>query len=198
MKEALKILIFCIVMGTVSGALLVGLNAFTSTQISINEELKLKSAVLDVLRIPYTKEDALGALKVFKENVEYIEKDGLTIYEGKDQSVAFEFNGPGVWGAIHGIISINPDHKTIRTIKILHQEETPGLGSRISESAFLNQFKDKEFSPALVFKPAGKAEKNNEVDTITGATLSSKALEKLLNAAIQSKMGLLNINSGGQ
>jgi Na+-transporting NADH:ubiquinone oxidoreductase subunit C len=166
MKEALKILIFCIVMGTVSGALLVGINAFTSTQITRNEELKLKSSVLDVLGIPYTKDDAL---KVFKENVEALTKGEWVLYKAKDQSVAFEFIGPGVWGSIYGIISINPDHKTIRTIKVIRQEETPGLGSRIGESDYLNQFKNKKFSPKLVFMPAGKAKANNEVDAITGA-----------------------------
>ena len=186
MKEALRILIFCIVMGTVSGALLVGINAFTSSKISKNEELKLKSSVMDVLGISYTKDNVLA---VFKDNVKTIKKDKWTFYKGKDQSVAFEFSGPGVWGAIYGIISLNPDLKTIRTIKVLHQEETPGLGARIGDKDYLDQFKNKEFSPALVFMPAGKAKANNEVDTITGATYSSRALEKILNKTIQSKLG---------
>jgi Na+-transporting NADH:ubiquinone oxidoreductase subunit C len=188
MKEALKILIFCIVMGTVSGALLVGINAFTSTQITRNEKLKLRSSVLDVLGIPYTKDDVF---KVFDENVKILNEGEGALYKAKDQSVAFEFNGPGVWGTIYGIISINPDHKTIRTIKIIRQEETPGLGSRIGEKEYLNQFKNKEFSPKLVFMPEGKAKADNEVDAITGATYSNKALEKLLNKAIQSKISLL-------
>jgi len=188
MKEALKILIFCLVMGTASGALLVGINAYTSVQISKNEELRLKSSVLDVLGVSYTKDNVLT---VFKDNVESLEKGEFTLYKGKDQSVAFEFNGPGVWGAIYGIISINPDLKTIRKIKILHQEETPGLGARIAESEYLSQFKNKEVFPKLVFMTAGKSKANNEVDTITGATYSSKALEKLLNTTIQSRLSLL-------
>jgi Na+-transporting NADH:ubiquinone oxidoreductase subunit C len=188
MKAALKILIFCIAMGTGSGALLVGINAFTATQIARNEELKLKSSVLDVLGIPYTQADAL---KVFKENVETLTKGDWVLYKSKDQSVAFEFGGSGVWGPISGIVSMNPDQKTIRNLKIIHQEETPGLGGRIAEKAFLDQFKNKEVIPKLVFMPAGRAKANNEVDAITGATYSSKALERLLNTAIQDKMSLL-------
>jgi len=188
MKSALKILIFCIVMGTFSGALLVGINTLTATRIDRHEELKLKTAVLDVLLIPYTEDNALD---IFKANVETMNKGNMMIYKGKDQTVAFEFKGPGVWGAISGIISLNPDLRTIRNIRILHQEETPGLGGRIAESDYLKQFKNKDAVPRLVFTPPGKARANNEIDTITGATYSSKALEKLLNTTIKDAVGLL-------
>ena len=194
MKSALKILIFCIIMGTGSGVLLVGINAFTAARITKNEELRLQSSVLDVLGIPYTMSNVLD---VFKANVEELKKGEKIIYKGKDQAVAFEFSGPGVWGMITGIISINPpdlnnsDLKTIRKLKILHQEETPGLGARIATTEYLDQFKNKEVIPVLVFTPAGKAKANNEIDVITGATYSSKALEKLLNKSIADNISSL-------
>jgi Na+-transporting NADH:ubiquinone oxidoreductase subunit C len=181
MKLALKILIFCIVLGTCSGALLVGINAFTSEQIAKNEELNLESSVLNVLGIPYNESNAL---EVFKANVEIIKNGDLTFYKGKDQSVAFEFNGPGVWGPINGIISLSPDLLTIRDLEILHQEETPGLGGRIAEKKFLDQCQSKKIDPKLVFKKEGEAKTDNEVDAITGATYSCKALEKLLNTSL--------------
>ena len=62
--KALKIIIFVVIMGTVSSVLLVSMNSFTEPLISKNEELKLKSAVLDVLEIPY---DKLTALNIFKD-----------------------------------------------------------------------------------------------------------------------------------
>lgn len=188
MKAALRIIIFVIVMGTVSGGLLVGLNAFTAKQIAKNEELKLKSAVLDVLEIPYVKDNIQ---EIFQENVEVLNKEKLTFYRGKDNASAFEFSGPGLWGPIQGLASINPDFRTIRTIKILHQEETPGLGARIATWEFLRQFRNKEVIPKLIFMPQGKARLNNEVDAITGATGSSRALEKLLNETIQRNIAML-------
>lgn len=175
-------------MGTVSSALLVGVNSLTAKQIAMNEELKLKSSVLDVLEIAYQKEDALG---LFDTKVKVIEKDAKKFYRGPDDAVAFEFQGPGLWGPIHGIASINSDLKTIRTLKILHQEETPGLGARITEKEYLGQFKNKEFVPQLIFMPEGKAKANNEVDAVTGATLTSKALERLLNETIQKNIAIL-------
>lgn len=185
MKYALRILIFVVVMGTVSGVLLVGISALTSKRIAKNEELRLKSAVLDVLEISYTK---ATAEEIFNKNIKTLKKDSFTFYQAPDKSVAFDFYGPGLWGPISGIVSINSDLKTIKIIKILHQEETPGLGARIAEFAFLKQFRSKEFIPKLLFVPAGKSAAKNEIDAITGATGSSKALEKLLNDTLQKNL----------
>lgn len=175
-------------MGTVSSALLVGISKATEKRIAINEELKLKSSILDALEIAYQKENIL---ELFDAKVKISEKEAKKFYRASDGAVAFEFSGPGLWGPIYGIASINSDLKTIRILKILHQEETPGLGARIVEKEFLGQFKNKEFVPQLIFTPQGKARANNEVDAITGATGTSKALEKLLNETIQKNISML-------
>jgi len=169
-------------MGTASGAMLTGVNTLTLPMIEKNEELKLKSAVLDVLEIPYQKDTLL---ELFSHNVKKIEKDKDVFFQGLDGSLAFTFRGPGLWGMIEGIASINADFKTIKSIKIVHQEETPGLGARIADSEYLAQFKSKEFIPKLIFVAQGKASARNEVDAIAGATGSTTALEKLLNEALQ-------------
>ena len=183
-----RIIIFVVVMGTVAGVLLVGVNAFTSPTIARNEELKLKSSVLDALEINYTKSNIIS---VFEGNIKETKKDKYTFYRAPDSSVAFEFYGPGLWGPVSGIISLEKDLKTIRKIKITHQEETPGLGGRIAEADYLKQFKNKEIFPRLIFTPEGKANKNNEVDAITGATGSSRALEKLLNENVRKYLDAL-------
>lgn len=177
-----------LVMGTVSGAMLVGINAFTSPLIQKNEEFELKSSILDALEIPHEKPTVV---KIFDEQVKIIKKGNYTFYNALDASVAFEFRGPGLWGPVSGIISLEKDLKTIRKIKITYQEETPGLGSRIAESNYLKQFKNKEISPRLVFVPEGKASGKNQVDAITGATGSSKAFEKLINENVQKYLAVL-------
>lgn len=188
MKQALNILVFVIVMGLVSGAFLVGVDIYTAPKISKNVEFKLKSAVLDVFGIGY---DRFNCLVVFDKNIKTLKKDKYVFYIAPDSAVGFEFHGPGLWGPIHGIISLEKDLKTIREIKITHQEETPGLGGRVAEEEYLEQFKSKEVIPQLVFKPEGKAAQKNEVDAITGATGSSRALEKLLNETIKAYLASL-------
>jgi Na+-transporting NADH:ubiquinone oxidoreductase subunit C len=184
-KKNIRILVFVIVMGTVSGAFLVGINSFTAPLIARNEELKLKSSILDVAEIPYTKEDALA---VFDKNIKTFKVDKFAYYRSPDRAAIFEFHGPGLWGPISGTLSLNADLRTIKKIRILHQEETPGLGGRIAEENFLKQFRNKEIHPKIVFMPEGKARANNEVDAITGATGSSKAFEKLLNESLEADL----------
>lgn|SRR3989338_4249337 len=182
MKAALRIIIFVVIMGTVSAGLLVGVNLGTANLIAKNEELKIKSSVLDVLEIPY---DEFSVLEIFDKEVSALKKGSYTFYQAKDGSTSFEFAGPGLWGPISGIISLEKDLKTIRRIKITHQEETPGLGGRIAEGDYLKQFKHKAVLPKIIFMPQGKASAENEVDAITGATGSSRAFERLINDNIQ-------------
>ena len=188
MKNALRIIIFVIIMGTVSGLLLVGVNVYTMPLITKNEEFKLKRSVLDVLEIAC---DELNVTKAFSEQVEELKKAGYVFYTSRDGAVAFEFHGSGLWGPVSGIISLEKDLKSIRKLKITYQEETPGLGGRIAEAAYLKQFKHKEILPRLIFMPEGKASQKNEVDAITGATGSSRAFEKLINENVQKYLAAL-------
>ncbi len=176
------------VMGTVSGALLMGVNAFTAVLIAKNEELKLKSSVLEALEIPA---EPSNVIEKFDAQVKILNKGGYTFYQTLEGSIAFQFRGPGLWGPIAAIISLEKDLKTIRKIKVTYQEETPGLGSRIAEKEYLKQFKNKEIFPRLVFMPQGKASKINEVDAITGATGSSRAFEKLINESVNKYLAAL-------
>lgn len=184
----IKILIFVLVLGTVSGSLLVGVNSFTKPIIEKNEELKLKRSILDAVEISYTREDIED---IFSKNIKTVERDGFIYYRSPDGAVAFGFRGPGLWGPMSGTISLNPGLKTIRRIRILHQEETPGLGGRVGEEAFLSQFSTKEIFPSIILTPPGKAAAKNEVDAITGATGTSRAFEKLLNENLQRYVKLI-------
>ena len=67
----------------------------------------------------------------------------------------------------------------------MNQEETPGLGDRITEPAFLDQFRAKIFAPDLKLMPEGQSQAKNEIDAITGATMSSVAFIDILNENYQ-------------
>lgn len=188
MKNALRVIIFVLLMSTFSGILLVGVNVYTSPLVAKNEELKLKSSVLDALEIPYNKSNIL---EIFAQNVKTAFVDKYSFYHAPDGAMAFEFSGPGLWGPITGILSLEKDLKSIRKIKVTYQNETPGLGGRIAESDYLKQFKNKKISPRLIFTPEGTAAQDNEVDAITGATGSSRAFEKLINENLQKYLAVL-------
>jgi len=83
--------------------------------------------------------------------------------DGKFIGVAFKASGKGYSGAIETMVGMDKEG-TIKTIKILYQNETPGLGNRIMELPFLSQFAHKGISDLT------------RVEAITGATISSKAV----------------------
>lgn len=183
-----KVILFTVLLGTGCGVLLVGISAFTQNRIKANEEFTVRSSILEAFGISFTKETIN---ELFKDNVTSTTKSGFTFHKARDGAVAFEIKGPGLWGPIYGVICLEPDLAAIRRITVLHQEETPGLGARIEESEFLAQFKGKRILPKLIFLPQGKARASNEVDSITGATGSSKAFEKLLNENVQRHLAVI-------
>lgn len=193
MKDKILMVVFVIVVGSVLTAGLIFVSAVTNPVIEANNIKVMKMSVLAVLDIPYSENDLET---VFSENVRAETKDGRTVYISKSGDVAFSIAGSGLWGPVEGVMGLKSDLATVKRILINHQEETPGLGSRIGEDDFLSRFNDKSVVPSLEVVSAGKAAKNNQIDGITGATLSGKALEAILNNEINKYQPLLAEVSG--
>ena len=127
---------------------------------------------------------------------------GRAVYEcgapGKE-GVGFVAGGMGFWDRIECVVVVSPDLQKILNVQFLDQKETPGLGARIEEAWFTDQFKGLELAwnnlkgqRVLVgANPAPNAP--NEVDAITGATQTSMALMRFLNeelALVRELVGL--------
>ncbi len=189
--EKLKMMVFIVILGTLSATLLVTLEAYTMDVVAANVGSELQSGVLDVFGLEYTEGDVD---RVFMDNITVEQVDGLLLYRGNNGNIAFKFDGEGLWGPISGIVALSSDMKTVEGITILEQQETPGLGGRIVEEDFLNQFKGAEVEPQLVIKKGSEAAgMGNEVDGITGATMTNKALEGMLNKQIAIVRDLLGV-----
>ena len=190
MKEKLLMILFVLILGSVLSTALVSVNAYTAPLIEKNKVRKLHISVLKALDIVYSKNKVD---ETFLENVATKKRGEIEFYVANTSGdIAFEFYGPGLWGAIHGIIALEPDLKTIKGITIIHQEETPGLGGRIAEADFLDRFESKQVFPKLIIiQPPDKASLNNEVDGISGATLSCKALVEILNSEVKTYVSVI-------
>ena len=109
--------------------------------------------------------------------------DGVTIYPVKKQNepagfAVKTFSEKGFSGHIELMAGFNTDG-TINAITVLQHKETPGLGTKMAEPKFLNQFfgKDPENFALKVKKDGG------QVDAITAATISSRAFCDALQRA---------------
>lgn len=189
MKEKILMILFVIVLGSLLTGTLVLVDSYTAPIIEKNEIVKLRTSVLGAMGIPYKE---LDVNEVFQKNIEVLEKGDEKVYVSKQGDVAFEFLGSGLWGPIQGILAVLSDLETIKGITIVHQEETPGLGGRIAEKEFLDKFKNKKVMPVIKILTPGKAKEDNEVDGITGATMSASAFEKILNSQSKKYLSLIN------
>ncbi len=95
-------------------------------------------------------------------------------------------NGKGLWGAIWGYIALNDDRNTVNGVFFSHASETPGLGANIVTPAFRGQFegkqlmKDNKFVSIAVMKVGQTAQGQDQVDALSGGTITSKGVESML------------------
>ncbi len=189
--DKLRALVFILILASLSSGVLMGVSAMIPLD---QEGLDLESKLL-ILRAFAIESSTDNIEQIFQENIAIDEIEGLTLYRSKEGGIAFEFTGRGHMAPITALVALAPDLETIEGLVILEQQETPGLGGRIAEGEFLDQFKGLALNPEPVILPAGRAATaDHEVEGITGATLTTKALETMLTQSIQEVMQKLEVN----
>lgn len=88
--------------------------------------------------------------------------------------------GKGYSSYVLMLVSLDTDMK-IKGIKILHHGETPGLGDQVEDNNFLDQFKGKSLSQLVLVK----SETKENIQAISGATISSRAVTNGVKDAVQ-------------
>ena len=108
---------------------------------------------------------------IFPEMSQYELKDEIYIIyqDGEKAGYAFMTSGSGYSGNIDIMVGLDSGFG-IKGLSILSQTETPGLGSRITESLFTDQFKGLYATDIALKADGGK------IDAVTGATISSRAV----------------------
>jgi len=200
-------IIFSAIVGIICAAVLVGADMGTEKYIKANKEAEKDRNIMEVLGISYPKDATSPELvEFFEKKLEERSIDGLKVYEYSEAedgtAIAVLFRGSGVWGPIKGVLALEPDLRTIRGIAFYEQEETPGLGAKIAKEAFTSRFKGKKIAPTdggrtdagMKITAPGQAGGPREVDGITGATMTSDRVEKMLNNVISDIVAKVNGN----
>ena len=104
--------------------------------------------------------------------------------------------GAGLWAEIWGYIALKDDINTIKGVSFDHKSETAGLGAEITEDWFINSFTDEKikdsegnFVGVYLTKsnndPGNKDKMDNEVDAISGATITGDGVSDMIIERIQ-------------
>lgn len=120
--------------------------------------------------------------------------DGLPVYvcevNGETKYI-IPMSGKGLWGGIWGYIGLKSDKNTVDGIYFGHESETPGLGAEISTDKFQGQFAGKHIKDAAgeivsvaVLKKGKTAQGQEQVDAVTGATLTCNGVSAMLKEAV--------------
>lgn len=108
----------------------------------------------------------------------------LYVYEKDGQKgYVMPLQGAGLWGDIWGNIALASDFNTVVGVNFSHASETPGLGAEIATKAFQEPFAGKHIYDAdgkFTSVPVKKNATGNEVDAISGGTITSTAVSDML------------------
>ncbi|MCF6177578.1 MAG: FMN-binding protein [Victivallaceae bacterium] len=188
-RQAAGTIIFMIILTSISVFIVATAFHATKATIEYNKALRVRQAILTVSGISLPEDDkAVG--KLFDENITALKRDDkIVYYTVKDSGFVFNIEGAGLWGTIHAVVGINRQLNAITGIFFTEQQETPGLGGRIDEPWFKEQFSGK--TPPLSMVPEKSKADANQFDAITGATITSTAVKDMVNRIMSEAPGIV-------
>jgi len=177
------------VAGFLSGLIIIGIYVATLPTITANKAREMREAVFRVLPgvTQLQKLHYDGQRVVVKEDDK---DDEDTLYAGYDKEgrfvgYALASEGPGFQDTVSLLFGYQPGKHKVVGMWVLESRETPGLGDKIYKDAdFVANFDDVTSEPPIVAVKKGSKSRPNEIDAITGATISSKAVVRIMNEGI--------------
>lgn len=158
-----------------------------------NVALDTQKQILNALNLRNLDNETVAAK--YKEVVKAErEVDGQKYYEcelnGQKKTV-YTVKGMGLWGGINGFVAVDADNNTIYGVYFNHEGETAGLGAEIKDNVKWQErfqgkkiHKDGEPGIALGVKKDAPANDPNNVDAVTGATLTSNGVDQMLKEGL--------------
>lgn len=184
----------CIMLALIFGISLAAVQAALGPVISANKLNETKEKVPEIL-LGREKADEMAVSKatfqITPRSVE-IEKNGIkkiySVFETRHEDGRLvgwvtKVSGQGYADRIELLLGLDPSIETITGLFILDQKETPGLGNKIVEPKWRNQFAHRSTRNRLKVVKGG-ASGVNEIDAVTGATISSDSVVSIINNTI--------------
>jgi Na+-translocating ferredoxin:NAD+ oxidoreductase subunit G len=176
MKDMMKITLSLVAI-FIGAGLIMGVTYKFTSPIKFKAEKKEKEEALK--EMAPTATDPIvpaGKWSVHSRNFEYY----TATASGKPVAYISSTAGKGYSSFIQMLVSLDTDLR-INEVKVLSMNETPGLGDQVLEKSFLDQFKGKPLSQIVLIK--GETKEN--IQAITGATISSRGVTNGVKDAVQ-------------
>jgi len=198
--STLRLVATLAVAGALAGLLIVSVNQHTKPIIDVYKAEQLQIAVYEVLpgveryNTFYLVNNALSL--TLPEDAK--ESEYKRIYVGYDSAgqisgVAISRGESGFQDVVQIIFGFDPATGKLKGMKVLDSKETPGLGDKIfKDKAFVEQFFAGPETPLRGVKAGAGKGQPNEIDTITGATISSKVVIDIINHALEEWIPVLD------
>lgn len=176
MGKIMKLGAVIFIITAVTGLILGGVYTMTLEPIRKSKNLEKNKALAETLP---------GAAKF--ENVEIAGEPGLIkeinrgTLDGELIGYNYTVTPKGYDGPLEIMAGVSKDGK-LMAIKILQHTETPGLGAKAANEDFRAQFREKAVGRFTVIKTGASAA--DEIQALSGATITSKAVTDGVNAAL--------------
>ena len=200
-----KMLRAMLVIGIISALLIVLAFELTLPRVQKLKAEALEKAIFKVL--PGTVSTQAFGINTKGEfiEIENNDKPASTYYAGYNENeklvgYAVEAAGQGYADIIRVLYGYNPNEQILIGFQVLESKETPGLGDKIEkEQRFLDNFKALDVSLSnegqlknkVVTVKQGKKQKPWEIDGITGATISSRAIGNIIGTSTMEVIPML-------
>ncbi len=185
--------------GLLSGLAIAGTYQATLPRVRANQAAALRAAVFEVvpgstsLRPLVERGGELVAVDV-EPGAKPPDSEVYAAYDddGSLRGYAITGEGAGFQDTIRLIFGFDPAARNVVGMQVLESRETPGLGDRIYKDAdFVGGFRALSPDPEVMLVKKGSKSAPNEVDGITGATISAKAVVRIINGAAGTWIGRL-------
>ena len=172
-NDAVKMIGALTIVGVLSGIILVFIYTHTASKIHQNVNFARKTAIENLFP---------GTARVRKTKVEDVSE--VTDEKGRMVGYAFIAEGNGYQGPIQMMVGMSADMKTLVGVEVLESQETPGLGAEIAGKRFRGQFDGLSITHPIEYVKNEKPQRKYQIEAITGATISSRAVVNILNKRI--------------
>lgn len=206
-SSSLYIISVLSLISTICGIIIVFAYTFTLQPIARNLAIIANEAVSQV--VPGGERQAIFAIQPGGELKPVSDVSGsdpklFAVYDGAGKllGVAIEAAGPGYGDLVRVMYAYSPDRQAITGFKLIDAKETPGLGDKVgTDTGFLANFSDLEAKPAdsalahpITTVKHGTKANPWEIDGISGATVSSNAVGRIINESAQKMVPLIERN----